>query len=191
MAGSQGDEKGFNPSHKDSFDALYTLARGHATCFLVFFRKNFGSEALGRSGVTALIIMLVVGGLGQIPEMWPFLGVWTMVMLCQRASTMRAKRQGVIRHSRYDGDVDTKLCKNPATVKQFLEPLVCLASAICFEYLGLSHAFVLFVGWGALSLFVVAMIDRQYDNKRLEAMRDAEIEQRYLAARYRGEIDKL
>ena len=47
----------------------------------------------------------------------------------------------------------------------------------------------MFVGWGALSMAVVAMIDRQLDNKRLEAMRDAEIEQRYLAARYRGEID--
>jgi hypothetical protein len=33
------------------------------------------------------------------------------------------------------------------------------------------------------------MIDRQLDNKRVQAMRDAAIEQTYLAARYRGEID--
>ena len=56
--------------------------------------------------------------------------------------------------------------------------------------MGLSHGFALFIGWGAFSLCLVATIDRQLENKRLQAMRDAEIEQRYLAARYRGEIEE-
>jgi hypothetical protein len=189
MSGSQSSEKGFNPSNKDSFDVVYALAKGHATCFLPFLRKNFGSEALGIPGLIAFILMLLVGGLGRIPEMSPFLGVWIIAMAYQRASTMRAMRRGVIRHSRYEGDVDTKVIKSRATVKQFLEPLVCVTAWLCFEQMGFSHNFAMFFAWGAVSMALVAMIDRQLDNKRLEAMRDAEIEQRHLAARYRGEID--
>jgi hypothetical protein len=189
MPGSQGNEQGFNVSRKDSFNIVYMLAMGHATCFVPFFRRNFGSEALGVPGVIAFVLMLVVGSFGQIPEMWPFLGLWLIVVLCHRASTMRALRQGVIRHSRYEGDVDTKLIKSRATVKQVIEPLVCVASAVGFEMAGLSHGFALFVGWGALSLSLVALIGRQLINRRVEAMRDAEIEQGYLAARYRGEVE--
>jgi hypothetical protein len=133
--------------------------------------------------------MLLVGSFARIPEMFPFLGLWAFVMLCQRASTVRAMRQGVVRHSRYDGDPDTKLIKSRTTVKQVLEPLFCLACAACLELAGLSHEFAVFVGWGAFSMAMVATIDRELDNKRLQAMRDAAIEQEYLAARYRGEIE--
>jgi hypothetical protein len=153
-------------------------------------RLALSTEALGRPGLTAFIIMLLVGGFGQIPEMWPFLGLWMIVMLCQRASTQRAMRQGVIRHSRYEGDVETKMVKSRWTVKQVLEPLVCLIAAFILEDMGATHGFALFVGSGAFSLWFVATTDRELENKRLQAMRDAEIEQRYLAARYRGEIDE-
>src|SRR5260221_7497558 len=146
MSGSQGNEKGFNLSNKDSFNILYALAKGHATCFLPFFRRNFGSEALGVPGVIALVLMLLVGSFGRIPEMWPFLGIWMIAMLCQRASTMGAMRRGVIRHSRYEGDVDTKLIKSRATVKQVLEPLACATAGVFIETAGMSHSFALFVG---------------------------------------------
>src|SRR5437773_6831580 len=102
MSNSQGNDKDFNLSRKDSFNIFYALAMGHAMCFLPFMRRNFGSEAL-RPGLISLVIMLVVGSLGQIPEMWPFLGLWLFVLLCHRVSTLRAVRQGVIRHSRYGG----------------------------------------------------------------------------------------
>jgi hypothetical protein len=49
----------------------------------------------------------------------------------------------------------------------------------------------MFFAFGALALFFVAAIDRQLENKRLEAMHDGAIEQSYLASRYRGETDDL
>jgi len=189
MSGSQNNENGFNPSRKDTFNFVYAAAKGYSTCFTPFIRRNFGSEALGFPGLFAFIIMLVVGSFGRIPEMWPYLAVWIVAMLLQRASTMRAMRRGVVRHSRYDGDVDRKLFKNRTTVKQFFEPVACVIAAVCFEQLGASHSFALFVGWGAFPLAFVAMIDRQLWNKRVQAMRDAEIEQRYLAAKFRGEVE--
>jgi hypothetical protein len=191
MASSQGNENGL--SRKDSFNALYGLAKGHSMCFLPFIRKNFGVEALGRPGAIAFIIMVGVGGLGRIPDILGFLGVWCLVMLCQRASSERAKRQGIIRHSHYEGDVDEKAAKffgGPAKVKQFIEPLFCLVAGVCVEAMGLSHGLAVFIGFGAFSLALVAMIDRHLDNERVQAMRDAAIEQTYLAARYRGEIDE-
>jgi hypothetical protein len=188
MAGPQGYENKWG--NKESFNLLYTLARGHSMCFLPFVRKNFGTEALGWSGLTAFILMVVVGSFGQIADMWPFLGVWAVVMLIQRASSERARRDGVVRHSRYEGDVDTKLIKSPTTVKQVAEPLACVLVGVCVEAAGCSHEFAVFIGSGAFSLALVAMTDRQLDRKRVQAMRDAAIEQSYLAARYRGEIDE-
>jgi hypothetical protein len=187
---SQGNEKGFNPSMKDSFNLVYLLAKGHAMCFLPFFRRNFGSEALGWPGLIAFILMLVVGSFARIPEMMPFIGIWMVVMLCQRASTMRAMHQGVVRHSRYEGDVDTKLFRKRSTVKLVVEPLACVLIGVCLEAAGMSHGLAMFVGIGSVSLSLVAGIDRQLNNKRVEAMRDAAIEQSYLAARFRGEIEE-
>jgi hypothetical protein len=189
MPSSQGNDQGFNLSRKDSFNLLYVLAKGHAMCFLPFFRRNFGSEALGWPGLTAFILMLAVGSFGRIPEMIDFLGFWMIIMLCQRAWTMRQIMQGVVRHSRYDGDVNTRLCRNPLTVKLIVEPLICVIAGVCIEHARISHRLAMFVGLGAVSLFLVAVIDRQLDNMRLQAMRDAAIEQSYLAARFRGDVE--
>jgi len=189
MSNTQNTGNKFELSPKDRFNIAYSLAKGYSTCFTPFIRRNFGSEALGFPGLYAFFIIIAVGSFGRIPEMWPYLLAWLFAMMCQRLSTIRAMRRGVIRHSRYDGDVDRKLFKNRWTVKFFYEPVACVIAALCFKQLGASDKFVLFIGWGALPLLMVAVIDRQLDNKRLQAMRDAEIEQRYLVARYRGEVD--
>jgi len=190
MAGQQSNQNSLSP--QDSFNIVYAAARGHAMCFLPFLRTNFGTEAL-RPGVIALVIMLLVGSFGRIGDMFYFLGLWALVMLCQRASSERARREGVIRHSRYDGDVDAKAARvfgGRVMVKQIIEPLFCVFAGVCVEALGFSHELAVFIASGAFSLALVAMIDRQLDNKRLQAMRDAAIEQTYLAARFRGEIDE-
>src|SRR5579884_3657403 len=134
--------------------------------------------------------MLVIGAFGRIAEMPGFIGLWLVVMLCQRASTMRAMSRGVIRHSRYEGDVDSKICHKRSTIKLVLEPLACVVMAVCLETAGLSHEFAVFIGTGAVSLWLVASIDRQLDKQRVQAMRDAAIEQQYLAARFHGDIDE-
>jgi hypothetical protein len=190
MANPQDNEKGFNLSRKDSFNLLYAVARGHAMCFLPFFRKNFGSEALGVPGLIAFVLMLLVGGFGEIPEMLYFMGLWLVAMLYQRTNTMVAMWKGVVRHSRYEGDVDTKLIRNRSTVKLILEPVTCGLFGLCIEMSGISHGLAVFIGMGFFSLSAVAWIDRQLEHKRLEAMRDAAIEQSYLASRYRGETEE-
>jgi hypothetical protein len=189
MAGQLGNQSGL--SHQESFNIVYALARAHATCFLPFLRKGFGSEALAWPGLIALVIMLVVGSFNRIHDMWFFLGFWALAMVYQRANIARDTRRGVIRHSQYAGDVDEKAVRifGRAMVKQIIEPLCCLLVGVCVEAMGASHKLAMFISSGAFSLALVAMIDRQLEYKRLQAMRDAAIEQRYLAARFRGEID--
>jgi hypothetical protein len=188
MAG-QGNPNELNVTKKDTFNIVYLVAKGHCACFWPFFRKNFGSEALGIPGLTAFILQFVVWSFWQIPEMPVFIGVWLFAILCHRAATTQAIKQGVIRHTRYEGDVDTTRIKNPAQVKLMLEPLACVVFGIFAEYIGMSHQFAMFIGTGAFSLAAVALLDRMLDQKRLDAMRDAAIEQQYLAARYRGDIE--
>jgi hypothetical protein len=189
VSNSRGNEQGFNLSYKDSFNLAYVGAKAHAMCFLPFFRRNFGNEALGWPCATAFILMLLVGEFCQIPEMMGFMGFWMIVVLGQRASTMRQFRQGVIRHSRYEGDTTSRLIRNPSTVKRVVEPLVCVLGGVCIEAAGVSHGLAVFVGMGAFSLAFVAGIDKELDDKRVQAMRDAAIQQSYLAARFRGELD--
>ena len=45
MPSSQGNEEVFNLSHKDGFNILYALAKGHAMCFLPFFGGISPGEA--------------------------------------------------------------------------------------------------------------------------------------------------
>src|SRR5258708_30601556 len=127
-------EKGFNMSKQESFNLLYALAKGHATCFTVFFRRNFGSEALGWPGLIALVLQFLIAGFGRVPDMLVFTGIWVIALACQRVSTMKAMRRGVVRHSRYAGDVDTRVFRNRSFVKFVLEPLVCVVVGVCLEF---------------------------------------------------------
>jgi hypothetical protein len=190
VSNSRGNEQGFDLSYKDCFNLVYVVAKAYAMCFLPFFRRNFGGEALGWPGATAFILMVLVGGLCQIPEMVGFMGIWMMVMLFQRASTKRQIRRGVLRHSRYEGDTTSRLCGNRSMVKLVIEPAVCALGGVCIELAGISHGLAVFVGMGFIPLVFLARIDKELDNKRLQAMRDAAIEQSYMAARFRGEIDE-
>jgi hypothetical protein len=185
----QPGQQGMNQGPQASFNVVYWLANSYAMCFLPFLRQNFGREALGAYGLGAFILMVGAGSFGRIEEMWPYLGFWMFALFYHRMSTGRALRRGEIRHTRYDGDVTRWFYMKPSNAKLIGEPLFCLMGAGACELAGLSHGFALFIAWGALALLLVAGIDREAERKRLDAMRDAEIEMRYRAAVYRGEID--
>jgi len=69
-----------------------------------------------------------------------------------------------------------------------IEPLLCLLAAGALACWSPGVGF--FVAIAGVANAVAAAIVVEADRKKLEAMRDAEIEQRYLAARYRGEIEE-
>ena len=176
---------------KDSFNVFYAVCRVHTFCFLPFIRRDFGTDALGFPAACALLLMLMVGGLGRIPEMFPYLLFWLFVMMWQRGRTSRLVRRGVVWHSRYEGDpwlaLSIPFVRKASTAKRLIEPVLCLLVGAALH--DVSHGLGVFVMAGFFSLAAVDGIHREIDRKQLAAMRDAEIEQKWLAARYRGQVD--
>jgi hypothetical protein len=178
---------------RESCNLMYALAKIHAMCFWPIIRRDFGTDALGRPAGFALVLMLLVGGLGRIPEMFPYVGLWLFMLLYQRSRTAKLVKQGTIWHSFYEGYPAIALgCKlvrcSEAKAKQFIEPMLCLAVGVALT--DFSQGLGMFVMAGCVSMAIVDGINREIDRKRLAAMRDAEIEQRWLVARYRGQVDE-
>jgi hypothetical protein len=177
---------------RESFNLLYAMAKVHAMCFWPFIRRDFGPATLGFPAFYALLLMLLIGGLGQIPEMFPYLGFWLFAFICQRARTSRLVRKGVIWHSRSEGypwlAMSSPLARTESIARTLFEPLMCLFTGVALYQV--SQGLGVFVVAGFGSLIMVEGINRELDRKRLAAMRDAEIEQKSLAARYRGLVDE-
>ena len=177
---------------RESCNLLYALAKIHAMSFWPIIRRDFGTDALGRPAGFALVLMLLVGGLGRIPEMFPYVGLWLFMLLYQRSRTMKLVKQGTVWHSLYEGypavALGFRFVRSEAKAKQFIEPMLCLAVGVALT--DFSQGLGIFVMAGCVSMAIVDGINREIDRKRLAAMRDAEIEQRWLVARYRGQVDE-
>ena len=152
---------------------------------------DFGTEALGFPAFFAMLLMLLVGAFGRLPEMFSYLACWLVVLMCQRLRTFWLVRRGVILHSRYEGypcvALSLPFVHKVSTAKGVIEPLLCLLAGAALD--PFSHGMGVFFMVGCFSLAIVEGIHRELDRKRLAAMRDAEIEQKWLAARYRGPAD--
>lgn len=175
---------------RQGMNLLYWLATGHATCFTVFLRHSFGTEALGRHGITALIIILLYACAVEEPLMLTFFWVWLAALILQRLRTFSLFRKGVVWHSRYAGypflAMRSPFVKTEGAAKT-LEPLFCLigGALLC----PLSEKLGVFVLTGFVSLLVTRGIETQLVANRRRAMRDASIEQRHMASLFRGETN--
>lgn len=179
--------EGFN--FRQTANLTYLLASAHATCFTVFFRHSFGTQAFGRNGLLALVLLLVYAGLAEEPRMLTYACLWLAALVLQRLRTGWLVLSGMVWHSRYAGYsylarmipfVRTE--RAARTVEQFFCFLVGLLLLPVSESLGL------FVMAGGVSLAIVLGMELEITRNRVRAMRDAAIEQRHLAALYRGEI---
>lgn len=176
------------PSVNDSFNMLYFLANAHALCFAVFLRKDFGREGIGLYGLGAALMILGYGSLTNCYPMFVFFIVWLLAVIAQRLNQFANWRRGVILHSRYSGYpwLAWKLfprIKLEANAKA-MEAFLCLGIGGL-----LTHVHPLlggFVMCGFLSIMFCEFIQVEFTRKRLQAMRDAEIEQRNLAEQYKA-----
>jgi hypothetical protein len=170
---------------KDTFNLLNWACNALGACVVPFLRTGFGKNYPGVAAFLGLIAMLLYAGFGRVPEMFTYVGVWLVVILMQRAKTFRDAQKGKVVHSRYWGDsLFARFVRKEPTAR-VLELMLCLlvGGLLCDWSPGVG-GFVMVAGVAnALAAAIVAGTDR----KKQEAMRDAEIEQRYLAARYRDE----
>jgi len=168
---------------RERFNLLFLLAYAHAFCILPFIRRNFGVEGLRYCFLSAIMIWLYTG-FARAPEMLTYGALWLVFVILQRLRTWTLVRQGRVLHSRYAGD-SMVLFVRKADTARLLEMLFCaVAGGLLSQYV--SPALGKFVGAGFFSLMFIGTIEVQITRRRVQQMRDAEIEQRYVSDLYRG-----
>ncbi len=177
----------------DLFQLAYLLANAHATCLTVFVRCRFGTRAFGLNGLLALALIPLYGALADAPEMFAFLLAWLAFLVCRRAESGRLGRRGLHEHSAYDGwpwlAIRCPFVRREGTAKVLVEPVLCVLAGSFL--MPVSQPLGDFVLVGTFTLLFKAGTDREVNRARLRAMRDAEIESRQLAERFRGLRDEF
>jgi hypothetical protein len=166
---------------------LYVIVSGHATCVTLFVRRNFGREALGRNGVVAFLILFIY--MAAYPRhlmLRQFTFYWLAMLFLQRLKTMYLVSRGLSHHSRYDGypylGFLFPLVKGHRGAS-LVECVVIMGCGIWLSSLDAPLGQLIIVS--AVCLLIRTAIDESIVRRRLQAMRDAEIEQGVLLERYR------
>lgn len=176
------------PDMKGAFNLGYLLANGHALTCAVFLRRHFGKEAIGFSGIAGFFIILIYGGLMNSYPMFIFLCAYLLAVIGQRMQQFQLYRKGVIIHSRYNGYpwLALKLfprVKDEGNAKG-VEAFMCLAIGGLLSYIDQPLGWFIMAGF--FSIMVSEGVNAELLKRRLQAMKDAEIEQQDLAEHYRN-----
>jgi hypothetical protein len=187
-----------NPQEKnDPFNTrtgvnlLGLMANGGATTVTPFLRRGFGREALGLNGILAGLIILLYGGFTNSPETVTFFWVWLTAVAYQRLYGFRQRANGQVVHSRYAGDpvVGRRFTKSERVAREVVEPLICVVVGACLW--SWSEQVGRFVLCASFCLLVCRGIETQVTRNRVQAMRDAAIEQKYVSDLFNGRRDDI
>ncbi len=173
---------------KDTFNLVYALVHGHSTAITPFLRTSFGKEALGMNGLAALAIILLYGGLMNCYEMFIYLCVWLVAVIYQRVKQFRNRMNGFVQHSRYNGYPALAYKLFPRIQSEGnakgAEAFLCLGVGWLLTYVSQPLGWFVMAGW--VSIMFSEGLGVELRRKKLQAMRDAEIEQQALAEEYRN-----
>jgi hypothetical protein len=181
---------------RDNVNNLYLIAKvGECVLTPLIRGGGFGLEYPGAFGLGALVLMLFWAAFTPGPDgelVLLFLLFWIGAVLVQRQKAINLTRQGHHEHSRFSGYPVLMLKLLPGLKTELkaknAEPLLCLGVGL-LVYLGAPAlgGLILFSG---LSLFVTRGFEAAAAYRRVQHMRDAEIEVRQAAMRHRGEWDE-
>lgn len=172
---------------KGAFNVFYLLVNGHATTCTVFLRTDFGRDGIGIYGMAGCVMILLWGGMTNSYAVFVFLCAFLLATLSQRMKTFTNRRKGIMPHSRYDGfpAVSKRLCPRMSELNlRGVDAFLCLVIGGGLTFVDKPLGLFIMGGW--LSILLSENITRELHRKRMEAMRDAEIEQRYLAETYKS-----
>jgi hypothetical protein len=169
----------------DPLGILYGLCNIHCTTFTVFLHYGFGSEALGFPGMFALILLFFC--MAGDPRMMYWLVAFLVTLVIQRLITVSMLRRGCELHSLSNGwPLIAKLLPfvRKRTSLIVIEVLLCFLAGACM--MGTSEFIGKYLMLGGVSLFVRTVIEESVARRRVQRMRDAELEQRWLSERFRA-----
>jgi hypothetical protein len=187
------DDKNFNPSAQDGFNFLAGLCGLHSMTVAVFLRRGIGAELLNRRGGLAILLLGAAAVLSAEPALWGYLGAFLFALMLQRAHTAALERQGARIHSRSVGTPGLAMLftRDERRARTVFEPLLLLGAGVVLGVLAqewpmpglLAVAGWLWLGIGTMT-FDQALIDA-IDDRRVQMMRDAQIDNEQLMERFR------
>lgn len=178
-SGPQGQEQ-----KSDPLGLLYFLCNVHCTTFTVFLHYGFGSEALGFPGLGALILIILC--MASDARMLYWLMAFLVALIIQRIFTFAYLGRGYALHSMDPGLPLLSKVLPFVSVKSaiVMEAVLCLVTG------GFMFDVSPFIGkylmWGCITLIVRTAIEVSVINRRMQRLRDQELEARWLAERFRG-----
>jgi hypothetical protein len=190
MSGDRQEQGRDASSMNSGLNLLRLLVDGHAACVAPFMRSGMGANYPGVDGLVGLVMILLYAAQMRDRFMVWYFWIWLAAIAYRRIETVRLIRRGWAEHSRYTGTplaLKLPFVKNEMTAKNAIEPAICFLIGVCL--LPISEALGAFVMLGYLSLGIQRGLQSQVNRMRLRQMRDAAIEQRQLAERFRGERD--
>lgn len=170
----------------NSLNGACLLAHAHALTCTVFLRTDFGKEGIGIAGLISIVLILGWGSASNSMPMLVFFACWILAVICQRIKQVINWQRGTVIHSRYNG--------YPIVSKRLFPRMSELNARgvdafICFGVGGLLTQFDKPLGWFVMAGFVSILFTEammvEATRRRLQQMRDAEIEQRTLAELYK------
>lgn len=150
---------------------------------LPFIRHSFGKDALGWPTFGAFIIIMVVACFSASQAMWLYFGLWIIALCWQKNYTKKLLRQGAVVHSRSPGFPSLGVKFTKGNVKQavmFVEPFLSGFFGYMFYDLG-EHVLGGFLMCAAASLIFQHTTQRMLDERRVQEMINARIEQEWLS----------
>jgi len=170
-----------------SLNGLYLLAHTHALSFTVFLRTDFGSEGIGLCGLGTILMILGWGAYANCLPMFGFFGLWLLALIFQRIKSFGNWRKGMVVHSRYNGypwfakRIFPRMSELNA---KGIDAFLCLAVGGLICQFNQPFGFYVMAGCASIMFTECMMVESM--KRRLRQMRDAEIEQRYLAETYKS-----
>jgi hypothetical protein len=167
-------------------NGIVTIAYAVALAFLPFTRRNAGTDWIGRTGLLTGFIILGYMCHTNSPGMMLFFLAWLVALLGHRCNQYQNWRNGVEIHSHYAGDPWLSLRLFPRLSDanaRAMDGFLCLIVGVLLVTVDPPMGPFFFAGF--VGILVSEAVSHETTRRKLQAMRDAEIEQRYLARRYK------
>lgn len=172
--------------------ALAFAARVLEASVVVFTRTRFGERYLGVQALAVLpaVVLFASSQEGFSPDgLFSFLGAWLVAFVIARLGVLDRIRRDDTEHSYYNGFpilMRLPLIRgiSERSAKVALEPVVIFVVGAVLKEES-DPALGNYLMWAAVGTLVSAAITQAQERQRLVDLRDAQLEQRYLAKRFR------
>lgn len=176
---------------RSGFGAFVFVCESLSVTAEVFIRRGFGDRYLSRQAAAAILAILVFpafAGTTDVEALLPFLGFYLFMLFGRRVESVKLRAKGPAPHSRYSGFpvlLYLPLLRriDEARFKATWEPWIVMFGGVFL--MPVSEGLGRFVAVAGIAMAITESLRRAYFEHRARDLRDAYLEQRAMAARFR------